>query len=90
MAPPASYEFTPRWKELLVIKCPQGSLVVEMTMGVLEVSFPTPERWSELSPPWAQARYGELLEALRRWCAQQKIPLVVDQAAWVEEETAKG
>jgi hypothetical protein len=81
-------QFKPRWKEELVPECPEGSLVIELTMGVLEAYFPTPERWNRDAPTWARARYEELLEALRTWCARQRIPLVVEEAASVREETA--
>ncbi len=79
------FQFTPRWKEELVCECAEGKFVVEITMGVLHVYFPAEARWDREAPAWAKGRYVEILAELTQWCATQKIPLTVDDKAWVEE-----
>ena len=79
------WTFTPRWKEELVCECAEGKLVIDMTMGVVRVYFPSEERWNTAAPPWARPRYVEILAALREWCGD-KTPLVVDDSGWVQEE----
>ncbi len=78
------YEVRGRWKEELVCKGPEGSLVFEMTMGVLHVYFPTPEKWLAEAPAWAKPKRDEILEAIRAYCKQSNVPLTIDDKAWVD------
>jgi hypothetical protein len=80
-----SFEFTPRWKEELVCECAEGKLVVEITMGVLHVYFPSEARWKRDAPTWARMRYEEILGDLTRWCTAKSIPLTVDDSAWMDD-----
>jgi hypothetical protein len=78
-----TWTFSPRWKEELVCSSAEGTLVLELTMGVLTVYFPPADVWQQLAPEWARACYGELDRELRVWCSSQGIPIVVDHSASV-------
>jgi hypothetical protein len=75
------WTFAPKWKEELVCTCPQGSLILEFTMGRATVYFPTAERWRSQAPDWAVPLRDEMESALRTWCAVQGIPVVMDGSA---------
>ena len=59
-----------------------------MTMGKEAVYFPSAERWTRDAPAWAKSRRDEILAALREWCGA-RIPLVVDDAAWIGADAHK-
>jgi hypothetical protein len=61
-----SFEFTPRWKEELVCECADGRLVVEITMGILHVYFPSEARWSRDAPTAAMGALEEYFDARRK------------------------
>jgi hypothetical protein len=79
----AVWRFAPRWKEELVCTSSSGELVLEMMIIEPHVYFPLDEAWARQAPGWAKERRGELLAALREWCAAEDIPLTVDERAWV-------
>ncbi len=58
------YTFSPRWKEELVCSCPTGRLVLELTMGILTIYFPTQKNWRRLAPSWAKNLHDEIHTAL--------------------------
>jgi hypothetical protein len=59
------------------------SFVVELTMGVLTVYFPTQTKWEALAPEWVRHQWQRVREDLAAWCEQQKMPLVIEDHAWV-------
>ncbi len=81
------YEVRARWKEELVCKGAEGSLVFEMTMGVPHVYFPTPEKWLTEAPAWAKGKRDEILEAIDAFCKRSGVPLTIDDKAWVGVDT---
>ena len=72
----STYDVRPRWKEELVITSPEGSLVIEMTMGIPSVYFPTEAEWEKQAPPWAISRRAEMLAAVTTWCSREQVPLL--------------
>ena len=60
------------------------TFVVELTMGVLTVYFPTQAKWESSAPDWARGEWERVKEELQDWCLQQKIPLVIEDSAWVQ------
>jgi hypothetical protein len=76
-------QFQPRWKEELVCTLAGQSFVVELTMGVLTVYFPTQAKWEVAAPAWAKPQWARVHQDLTQWCAQQKIPLRITDDAWV-------
>lgn len=79
-----TFTFTPKWKEELVCSCPEGTFVIELTMGVPHVYFPTEASWLKSAPAWAKPRWKEVREQLEAWCVRSNLPLTVDDKAWVD------
>lgn len=79
-------DFTPRWKEELVAKTEQGTLVFELTMGKYHVYFPTEETWLKCTPEWAKDKWKDFFEACDKWCRHNTIPITVIERAFVYEE----
>jgi len=77
--------FEPRWKEELVCTLNDRSVVIELTMGTLTVYLPSERKWEASAPEWAKRDWGRFREELAAWCAQQNIPLQIDDGAWVSE-----
>jgi len=61
-----------------------GEFCVEITMGVLHVYFPDEAMWKKSAPAHQQDKWPAISDELRRWCAQQKIPLSIESDAWVD------
>ena len=85
-ASPLKFTFSPRWKEELVCSSPAGSFVIEMTMGVISVYCPTERKWKDEAPAWAKNYWGVFKDQLEKWCTDSKIPLYIDEAAWVAND----
>ena len=79
------YQFNVRWKEELVCSCPEGALVLDFTMGVPTVYFPSEEIWQQRAPAWAKDKRVEILDELTEWCRSEKVPLIVDDTGSVGE-----
>jgi len=77
-------QFEPKWKEELVCTMDGRRFVVELTMGRLAVYFPTNAKWKAAAPEWAASQWERVRDDLVAWCAQQKIPLVIEENAWVQ------
>jgi hypothetical protein len=86
MANPSTVQFEPRWKELLVCTMDGKNVVVELTMGVLTVYFPTKSRWESSAPEWAKNQWERVRRDLSAWCEKEKVPLVIEDDAWVDFE----
>jgi hypothetical protein len=79
-------QFQPKWKEELVCTMDGRSFVVELTMGVLTVYFPTQSKWQTSAPDWAKQQWERVKGDLSIWCEQKKIPLVIEDHAWAQFE----
>lgn len=79
-------EFAARWREELVARSPQGTLVFELTMGQLHVYFPDEARWRAVVPAWAREQWPAYRDACRAWCEAQRIPFTLVPDAHVSEE----
>jgi hypothetical protein len=79
----STVQFQPKWKEELVCTMDGRSFVVELTMGVLTVYFPTQTKWEASAPEWARQHWERVRADLSAWCQQQKMPLVIEDHAWV-------
>ena len=82
--PPSKVQFHPRWKEELVCTMDGHQFIVELTMGVLTVYFPTKERWQASAPEWAKGHWDRVHEDLSAWCEGQGWPLKIEENAWVQ------
>jgi hypothetical protein len=80
-------QFEPKWKEELVCTMDGRRFVVELTMGVLTVYFPTLAKWESSAPEWAKKQWERARADLSDWCEHQKIPLVIEDHAWVSFRT---
>lgn len=76
-------QFQPKWKEELVCTLDGRGFVIEMTMGVPTVYLPTQSKWELSAPEWARPQWERVRADLAVWCEQQRIPLVVEDHAWV-------
>jgi len=78
--------FSIRWREELVVSSPEGSLVIEITMGKLHVYFPDEDLWKAQAPDWAKLKWEIYLEAAKDWCSQNNIPISVVPNTFIYEE----
>jgi hypothetical protein len=83
MSAPSKVQFHPRWKEELVCTMDGHTFIVEITMGVLKVYFPAPSRWEAAAPDWAKGQWERVHADLNAWCSQERIPLIIEEQAWV-------
>ena len=79
-------QFQPKWREELVCTMDGKKFSIELTMGVLRAYVPTRPRWEATAPDWARRQWEQVKEDLSAWCHQEKIPLVIDDKAWVAFE----
>jgi len=77
-------EFQPEWKELLNGTIDGKRFTIELTMGTLTVYFPTAAKWETSAPIWAKGKWEQVRAELITWCEKAKIPLVIEDNAWVE------
>ena len=77
-------KFQPDWKELLVGTLNGKKFTIELTMGVLTVYLPPASKWETSAPNWAKGRWEQVRNELTVWCEKSKIPLVLEENAWVE------
>ena len=79
MQTPQKIQFRPEGKELLIGNMDSDKqFVIELTMGVSTVYFPTPGKWEASAPEWAKTQWERVRADLSIWCEQQKIPLVIE------------
>ena len=76
--------FQPKWKELLIGTIDGKQFTIELTMGTLKVYFPAVAKWEASAPGWAKGRWEQVRVSLSSWCDEQKIPLEIEDNAWVE------
>ena len=77
------FTYQPKWKEELVGSYGEHKFIVELTMGKLGVYFPEEAKWESAAPAWAKGKWSEARDETIAWCEAQRIPFVIDQAAWV-------
>jgi hypothetical protein len=79
----ATFRFTSRWKEELVVAGPGGSFILELPMGRLSAYLPTREAWKDQAPEWAADLWPVLKAELEAWCDASRADLVIDPTATV-------
>lgn len=70
-------DLQPRWREELVARSEQGTLVFELTMGKMHVYFPDAVLWASSVPKWAIPLRPDFESACQDWCQRQGIPMTV-------------
>ncbi|EEF62540.1 hypothetical protein Cflav_PD5175 [Pedosphaera parvula Ellin514] len=58
--------------------------IIELTMGILTVYFPTRPKWEAGAPDWAKHQWERVKEDLVVWCKAEHIPLRIQDDAWVD------
>lgn len=76
-------QFNPRWKEELLATSADGVLVLELTMGKLQVCFPDQNLWEANVPTWAKDKWFLYRMGCEKWCKQQGIPFTVVERGFV-------
>ena len=84
MTTASKVEFHPMWKEELICTMDGRRFVIELTMGVMTVYFPTLAKWQASAPDWAKSQWERVRDDLSDWCDRKKIPLKIQDDAWVE------
>jgi hypothetical protein len=77
-------QFEPKWKEELICTMDGRRFVIELTMGIVTVYFPTQSTWEATVPDWAKRQWERVRGDLSAWCLEQDIPLQIVDNAWVE------
>jgi hypothetical protein len=57
--------------------------IIELTMGILTAFLPTQAKWEASAPEWARHQWVRVRDDLSDWCTKQKIPLIIEDNAWV-------
>jgi len=52
--------------------------------GHINSLFPTAAKWETSAPIWAKGKWEQVRAELITWCEKAKIPLVIEDNAWVE------
>lgn len=78
-----TFQFTPRWKEELVVVGPGGSFILELPMGELTAYLPSEEVWPAVAPEWAVDLWPTLRAELGHWCQDFRARLVISPTATV-------
>lgn len=84
MSMETNIQFEPKWKELLECTMDGHKFTVEITMGTLAVYFPTQSKWESQAPEWAKNCWYRVKDDLSDWCKQQRIPMNIQEDAWVD------
>ena len=71
-------EFRAKWNEELACTGPGGSLVLELTMGVLTAYLPSEDAFRSKAPFRAANLWPQLRDELAQWCFANKAEFVVD------------
>ena len=84
MSAESKIKFQPKWKELLIGTIDDQEFTIEFTMGLLMIYFPTAGKWETSAPAWAKGKWEQVRTELTVWCEKEKVPLVIEENAWVE------
>ena len=80
-------KFNARWKEELVCSCDQGRFVLELSMGVFSLAFPTEAEWLKRAPEWARPHWTAIRAQVEAWCRKEGIPLYIEERAPVYKDS---
>ncbi|MCW1913405.1 hypothetical protein OJ996_07465 [Luteolibacter sp. GHJ8] len=86
MSIPSKVQFNPRWKEELVCMMDGRQFIIEMTMGVYTAYLPSEAKWEQAAPEWAAGQWERVRADAAAWCEGQKMPLVIEDRAWIHFE----
>ena len=73
------FTFTPRWKEELVVSCPDGTFILDFPMGDPTAILPGSAIWPKVTPGWAHDRRDAVLAELRAWCSANGVRLEIGE-----------
>ncbi|NJO15544.1 MAG: hypothetical protein HC877_07305 [Thioploca sp.] len=76
----STFEFSPRWKDLVTCRGPGGSFILDSG------SLPTEIVWKEKAPSWAKKLWPVLKEELEAWYKERGAQLIIDERASVYHE----
>jgi hypothetical protein len=82
-------KFQPKWKEELIGTIDGKQFSIELTMGTLHVYFPTAVKWESSAPIWAKGKWDQVKIDLEDWCRKERIPLTIEENAWVDFEKSE-
>ena len=77
------FQFSPRWKEMMIVTGPGGHFTLDFSMGIPTISLPPEERWRDVAPDWAADLWPELKAELEDWCRDNNTKLAIDEKAGV-------
>ena len=80
---PGRFQFSPRWKEMMIVTGPGGHFTLDFWMGIPTISLPPEECWREVAPGWAADLWHELKTELEDWCRDNNTKLEIDPKAGV-------
>ena len=78
-----TFQFSPRWKEMMIVTGPGGHFTLDFWMGIPTISLPPEGRWREVAPSWAAELWLELKAELEDWCRDNNTKLEIDPKALV-------
>ena len=78
-----TFQFSPRWKEMMIVTGPGGHFTLDFWMGIPTISLPPEGRWREVAPSWAAELWPELKAELEDWCRDNNTKLEIDPKAAV-------
>jgi hypothetical protein len=78
-----TFQFSPRWKEMMIVTGPGGHFTLDFWMGIPTISLPPEERWRDVAPSWAAELWPELKAELEDWCRNNNTKLEIDEKAGV-------
>ena len=70
------------WRETLIGSFEEHHFHAELTMGKLQVYFPSEQKWNKISPEWAAGLWEYAVNGARVWCEKEKIPFSIDDNGW--------
>ena len=68
----------------LLLSAAVGGMLMLSVGAATTTGSPTVAKWEASAPKWAEGRWEQVKVSLSSWCEEQKIPLVIEDNAWVE------
>ena len=84
MAPALQISYKAEWEDLLVGTLDGHTFNIELSMDDPHVFFPGETTWKRGAPKWAAGHWDPARKAAEQWCAENHIPMTVDNRAWIE------
>lgn len=81
-----AFQFSPRWKEEVLVSGVGGSFVLDLTMGVMTAYLPNEENWKQNGPVWARELWPVLRDELEDWCRANNAQLIIDDERYITQE----